>query len=196
MLDQQLRIDWPGQLNRVLRRAHPLHAEFFGGEGHLDYFWTSEQTEWATDLLFHDSASLTNLYPQLLRRGIETFQSPDVLRFLGRKRPAHGGVNGNFAGEVRTDLKRRKEGVRIKHRAGKNTVKMDNKQPTVLRVETTINDARDLKSYRRADGDPESPRKWRPLRKSVADLPRRAELSQASNDRYLGRWRRSPPKRR
>lgn len=185
LLDQQVRIDWPGQLSRVLRRAHPLHAEFFGGDGHLDYIWTSEQTEWATAILFQDAASLTNLYPQLLRRGIETFQSPDVLRFLGRKLPAHGGVNGHFAGEVRTDLKRREEGVRIKHRAGKNTVKMYNKQPTVLRVETTLNDAGDLKSYRRADGDPESPRKWRPLRKSVADLPRRAELSQASNDRYL-----------
>lgn len=185
LLDQPLRIDWPGQLHRVLRRAHPLHAEFFGGDAPLDYFWTSEQTEWATDLLFRDAATLTQLYPQWLRRGIETFPSPDVLRFRGRKLPAHGGVNGNFTGEVRSDLKRRIEGVRIQHRAGKNSVKMYNQQPTLLRVETTINDARDLKSYRRADGDPQSPRKWRPLRKSVADLPRRAELSQASNERYL-----------
>lgn len=185
LLDQQPQIDWPGQLRRVLRRVHPLHAQFFSGEAPLDYFWTSEQTEWATDLLCRDPTTLSRLYPQLLRRGIETFQSPDVLRFLGRKLPAHGGVNGNYAGEVRTDLKRREEGVRIKHRAGKNTVKMYNKQPTVLRVETTINDAHDLKSYRRADGDPDSPRKWRPLRKSVADLPRRAQLSQASNERYL-----------
>jgi len=185
LLDQQPRIDWPGQLSRVLRRAHPLHAEFFSGAAALNYFWTSEQTEWATDLLFRDPSTLTRLYPQLLRRGIETFQSPDVLRFLGRKLPAHGGVNGNYAGEVRSDLQRREEGVRIKHRAGKNTVKMYNKQPTVLRVETTINDAHELKSYRRADGDPDSPRQWRPLRKSVADLPRRAELSQAANERYL-----------
>ena len=184
LLDQQPKIAWPGQLERLLRRAHPLHAQFFRGEGRVNYYWTSEQTEWATDILFRDPAPLARLYPQLLRRGIETFQSPDVLRFLGHKLPAHGGVNGNYLGDVRTEY-RREEGVRIKHRAGKNSVKMYNKQPTVLRVETTINQAADLKSYRRADGDPASPRKWRPLRKSVADLPRRAELSQASNDRYL-----------
>jgi hypothetical protein len=28
---------WRGQLDRLLRRAHPLHAEFFGGAGTLDY---------------------------------------------------------------------------------------------------------------------------------------------------------------
>lgn len=184
LLDEQPKIDWPGQLERLLRRVHPLHSEFFCGEGRLDYYWTSEQTEWATDILFRDPAPLASLYPQLVRRGIETFQSPDVLRFLGHKLPAHGGLHGNYADDVCTKY-RREEGVRIKHRAGKNSVKIYNKQPTVLRVETTINQATDLKSYRRADGDPASPRKWRPLRKSVADLPRRAELSQASNARYL-----------
>lgn len=37
LLDQQPRIDWPGQLGRVLRRVHPLHAEFFSGAAPLDY---------------------------------------------------------------------------------------------------------------------------------------------------------------
>jgi hypothetical protein len=128
---------------------------------------------------------LAEWYPALLRRGLDTFQSPDVLRFLGHKLPAHGGVNGNYLGLVQSDLKRRHEGVRIKHRVGKNSVKMYNKQPTVLRVETTINDARDLKSFCHKEGDPAGPLQWLPLRKSVADLPRRAELSQSSNDRDL-----------
>jgi DNA-binding MarR family transcriptional regulator len=51
----------------------------------------------------------------------------------------------------------------------------------VLRVETTINNVRDLKSPRIKDGK----KVWRPMRKGVADVPRRAEVSQASNDRYL-----------
>ena len=39
--------------------------------------------------------------------------------------------------------------------------------------------------YRHSQADPEGPRQWLNLRKTVADLPRRAELSQASNQRYL-----------
>ena len=184
LLDRQPKLDWCGQLNRLLRRVHPLHTNFFQAAP-VDYYWTSEQTEWATDVLFRDPAVLSELYRTLVRRGIDTFGSSDVLRFLGHKVPAHGGVNGNYRGVVQSDLKRRVEGVRIKHRAGRNTVKMYNKQPTVLRVETTINDARDLKSYRRKQNDPQGKPAWRPLRKSVADLARRAELSQASNGRYL-----------
>jgi hypothetical protein len=184
LLDRQPKLDWCGQMNRLLRRVHSQHAEFFAASP-LEYYWTSEQTEWATDVLFRDAAVLGELYRVLVRRGIDTFGSRDVLRFLGHKLPAHGGVNGNYKGVVQSDLKQRVEGIRLKHRAGWNTVKMYNKQPTVLRVETTINDARDLKSYRRKQNDPTGKPAWRPLRKSVADLPRRAELSQASNDRYL-----------
>ena len=207
LLSQQPRINWPKELDRVLGRVHPLHAEFFGTSAlqvpssvppatnprptdarpyrPLSYRWSSDQSEWATDLLFRDARVLAELYPALLRRGMDSFQSPDVLRFLGHKLPAHGGVNGNYQGLVQSDLKRRHEGVRIKHRAGKNSVKMYNKQPNLLRVETTINDASALKSFRHKEGDPTGPLQWLPLRKSVADLPRRAELSQSSNARYL-----------
>jgi len=184
LMDQQPRQDWRGQLSRLLRRVHPLHTEFFKAAP-VDYYWTSEQTEWATDVLFRDATVLGNLFPTLVRRGIDSFQASDVLRFLGHKVPAHGGVNGNYKGVVKSDLKRRSEGIRLKHTAGRNWIKTYNKEPTVLRVETTINDARDLKSYRRKENDPKGKPAWRPLRKSVADLRRRADLSQASNARYL-----------
>ena len=185
LADQQVRIDWRGQLERLLRRVHPLHAEFFTGAGALDYYWTAEQTEWATDVVFCNAAALSGLYPTLVRRGMDTFGSPDVMRFLGHKLPAHGGVHGRYQGEVMSDLKRRAEGVRIKHRAGKNVLKMYNKEPMLLRVETTLNDGQGLKVYRRKQDDPEGKRQWLELRKTVADLPRRAELSQAANGRYL-----------
>ena len=55
----------------------------------------------------------------------------------------------------------------------------------MLRVETTINDAHDMKSYRASEADPQGPKKWRKLRKGVADRPRRAAVSQASNERCL-----------
>src|SRR5207245_186288 len=56
---------------------------------------------------------------------------------------------------------------------------------SVLRVETTINDARGMKAYRSSETDPEGPKQWRRLRKGVSDLPRRAQISQAANTRYL-----------
>lgn len=185
---KQPKIAWPGQLQRLLYRVHPLHHTFFGGDelmAPLTYYWTSEQTEWATDILFRDADALGELYRTLLRRGLEVFQSPDVMRFLGHKVPAHGGVHGRFAGEVVSDLKRRPEGVRLKHRVGRNSVKMYDKFGTVLRVETTLNDPKGLKVYRKRESDPEGGKAWQPLRKGVADLSRRADLSQKSNERYL-----------
>lgn len=90
-----------------------------------------------------------------------------------------------FIGEVVSDLVSRPEGMRVKHRVNRNSVKMYDKQGSVLRVETTINDARDLKTYRPKEGDPQGPKPYRQLRKGVADLRRRAQLCQSANKRYL-----------
>src|SRR5207245_5790098 len=121
---------------------------------------------------------------QLIRRGIETFRSEDVLRFLGRRVTAEGHVPASLKDEVTSDRKHRPEGVRIKHRAGRNTVKVDDKQGSVLRVETTLNEVQGLKSYRTTAQDPDGPRQWRPMRNSVVEMERRAELSQASHGRH------------
>ena len=75
--------------------------------------------------------------------------------------------------------------MRIKHRVGQNAIKMYDKQSSVLRVETTINDVGDFKTFRRPEGKPEADKSWQRMRKGVADLARRAETSQAANDRYL-----------
>jgi hypothetical protein len=184
LADRQPRIAWSKRLDHLLQHVHVLHRRLWKASP-LDYYWTSEQTEWATDLAFRDAKALSELYDPLIHRGIEMFQSADVLRFLGHKLPGHGGVHGKFAGEVVSDLKRRPEGMRLKHRVGRNTLKMYDKQGTVLRVETTLNDPRALKVYRHKQGERAGPRQWLPLRKSVADLTRRTELSQAANERYL-----------
>jgi hypothetical protein len=72
--------------------------------------------------------------------------------------------------------------MRIKHRVNNNSIKMYDKQGSVLRVETTINQPQDIKVFRAgADGRGH----WQRLRKGVADLHRRAQVSQAANERYL-----------
>jgi hypothetical protein len=182
LLDEQLKVEWPLVLDELVREFHPVHAQRFGWPQPRPYYWTAEETEWATDVIFDSPARLAELYPRLIHHGITTFGSRDVLRFLQQKVPAQGGTHGNFTGEVMSDLKSRPEGVRIKHSCGRNSVKMYDKQGQVLRVETTINDTRGLKAYRTsADGSLQ----WQKLRKGVADLHRRCELSQAANERYL-----------
>jgi hypothetical protein len=188
LLDTQLRTEWPTLLDGLAQTVNPLQKELFG-----DFcpgcYWSTYQSEWATDLVFADPATLRRLYPLLVRHGMTTLGSPDVLRFLGRHVPASGAVPGTIRAEVTSDVKRRAEGVRIKHRVNSNSVKAYDKAYTgeraVLRAETTLNDVSDLKVYRPKEGGPEEEREWRPMRRGIADLQRRAQVSQAANERYL-----------
>ena len=111
------------------------------------------------------------------------------MRFLGRRVSAQGRVYSHFDGEIVSDLKHRPEGIRIKHRVKENTIKMYNKQGSVLRVETTINNPKEFKVFRPASkGGTLKTRKkheWRTMRKGVVDIKRRAEVSGAANARYL-----------
>jgi hypothetical protein len=183
-LDRQLATDWPKVLDRIARQVNPAHAEIFD-PWPLAYYWSTHQSEWATDVMFRDTKVLAALYPRLVRHGITTFSSPDVMRFLGRKVPDNGTFHGRFTSQVISDLKVRPEGVRIKHRVNGNSVKMYDKQGTVLRVETTINEPKDFKVYRPAEGGRADDLAWRTMRRGVADLHRRAKVSQAANERYL-----------
>jgi hypothetical protein len=101
-----------------------------------------------------------------------------VMRFLGKQ------LTGRFQGEVLSDLRRRADGVRIKHWVNENSIKLYNCL-NVLRPETTIHDAEDLRVYRAPESQPNGRLAWYPLRRGVADLYRRAELSRAANERYL-----------
>jgi hypothetical protein len=183
-MDVQLHTNWPVLLDRLVPLFNPAEAEIFGDRP-VPYYWSVEESEWATDLLFRSRGELAALYPRLLRHGIEHLGSREVMRFLGHSLPAHGHVNRSFKGEAVTDLRERVEGLRIKHRLKRNWIKMYDKEGRVLRVETVINDPRDWKVYRPRESDPARAKAWQPLRKGVADLYRRAKVSQAANQRYL-----------
>lgn len=179
LFDRQLQTDWNGLLNRLLRQWHPAHRLLFPEP--LDYYWSAEETEWATDVMFRSPEALGRVYPSLLRHAATTFGSGDVLRFLGRSPQ----VRQYGASEILTTLKTRPEGTRVKHAVNRNSLKMYDKQQQVLRVETTINDPRDMKAYRAKEGDRSGKKSWQRLRKGVSDLHRRTEISQQSNERYL-----------
>jgi len=188
LMDEQLRVHWPSLLTEIARTLNPLHEELFG-EFCADYYWSTYQSEWATDIVFNDPDMLRRLYPMLLRHGMGALGSLDVMRFLGRKPGLNGCLPPAFLGEVTSDIKGRPEGVRIKHRVNSNSVKAYDKAYTkesaVLRVETTMNNEADFKVYRPKEGDSGGVLEWRSLRKGIADLYRRAEVCQAANGRYL-----------
>lgn len=190
LMDKQLQLDWPEQLDRILRQNHPLAREICQPLG-LEYYWTTQESEYATDVMFNSPRTLSRIYPILVRHSITSFSSGDVMRFLGHRVCASGEVRGEFKGELVSDFKKRPEGIRVKHSLKANSIKMYDKQGSILRVETTLNDPSDFRVYRQAQGRPGRPAKdegkksWLPLRRGVADLKRRAEISRAANERYL-----------
>ena len=184
LFDQQLRTDWPVLLDGLMRQANPRHDAMFGSWP-VPYYWSVDQSEWASDVMFRSPDDLAALMPRFVHHSLEVCKCVDVLRFLGARRLAERGKIGHFTGEVVTDFKHRPEGVRVVHRVNHNALKFYDKQGTVLRVETTINDPRDLKVFRTKEGDDQGTPKWLPMRNGVADLHRRTQISQKSNERCL-----------
>jgi hypothetical protein len=185
LLDEQQQTDWSTTLSGLLRTYHPEFAQLQADLQLRDYYWTAEQTEFATDVAFRSAAELKPLYRRLLRHATENLSSPDVLRFLQQKLTKTGAIHPRFQGEVVSDTKTRQEGTRVKHRLGGNSLKMYDKFGVVLRIETTIHAAEGLKVYRPKESDPDKKLAWQPLRRSVADLYRRCELSRKANEAYL-----------
>lgn len=181
LMNAQLKTPWARTLDRLLDTIHPSRKTMFGGD-QLDYYWSADETEWATDVMFQSPKELAAVYPQLVRHAITTFDCGEVLRFLG-KQPW---IQKVTQAEIVSHLGTREEGVRVKHAHDRNSVKMYDKQGSVLRVETTLNHTRAMKVFRQREHDPaEAPLSWQKLRKGVADLHRRCELSQKCNERYL-----------
>jgi hypothetical protein len=190
LADGLLRQKWQQRLGRWARQVNPLLADMLrwpDGEA-FQYYWVTDQAEYATDVLFRSRQDLADLYPALLEHATLAFGSEDVLRFLGRKPSPH------FQGEVQTERKLlpipkergRVEGVRVKHVMKTNRLKMYDKAGVVLRIETVINDPTEFR-VRRWQQEKHGGRRlaWLPLRKGVAWLWRYAEVGLAANRRYL-----------
>lgn len=176
LADRFVTRNWPRLLSALARRVNPLMKDLLRD---LDYYWVIDQAEYATDVMFRDGAALQGLYPEWLKHAIECFSAEEVMTFLGRK------LHPAFAGEIVTDYTRRRPGARIRHRAGRNGIKMYDKHGCVLRIETVINQPSGFKCRRRGRRRGKTVTDWFPLRKGVADLYRYAQIGQAANHRYL-----------
>jgi hypothetical protein len=175
LLDEQVHTRWDRLLDPLVEHYHPTHR-LLHAILPVDYYWTLAQSEHATDVLFRDRACLEAIYPSLVHHSVMSFGAEQVLRFLGRTHPGDS--------EVQSDRRRREPGVRIKHWVNLNSIKLYDKGP-VLRSEVTINEPSDFKVYRASERDRCGPKSWRDLRRSVADMPRRAQVSRAASERHL-----------
>jgi hypothetical protein len=177
---------WLGVLNAFARRINPwlpVISSRFAGQG---YYWVIDECEIATDIMWRDRGRLQTILLDLFEHAIRAFSAEDVMRFLGRK------LTGAFRGEVvssrkavSTDIRRRPEGVRIKHRVKANWIKMYDKW-SVLRIETVINYPGEFKVLRVMETPRgRKKRRWMPMRKGVANLWRYVQVGKQSNERYL-----------
>jgi hypothetical protein len=179
LANQQLQTPWAKELDALQQQVHPLHPHHLGRMP-LPYNWTVYQSEWATDIAFHDQAELSAWFDRWLRQGFLSYDSVDVLRYLGRS----GRIRKDGSSQVQTTVREVHEGKRIKHEADRNAVKLYT-HLNVLRPETTINCPEKIMVLRPPANDPEAPAGMRPLRRSVEDMDRRVAVSQAANERYL-----------
>jgi hypothetical protein len=176
LLDRQVGQSWPKILDPLIQRYHPTLRELQRVMA-LAYYWTVTESEYATDVMFRDRTALQRIYPALVHHSIMSFGTGQVLRFFGRKQ-------AGSAVEVKTTRRQREEGVCVKHWLNRNAQKAYDKG-SILRCEGTMNEPADFRVWRKAEGRGQATKAWRQLRRTVADMPRRAEVMRAWGDRQL-----------
>ncbi len=117
--------------------------------------------------------------PDLIRHASLNMSSADVMCFLGRK------LHPSLKAEVVTDTRYRHDTWRVKHRLGRNWIKVYDKV-SVLQIETTINNPRKFQILRLiTDEQGRRERRWCPMNKGVANFWRYFQVGMAANRRYL-----------
>ncbi|MBL7154166.1 MAG: hypothetical protein ISS79_10640 [Phycisphaerae bacterium] len=84
LMDKQLESDWPAMLNRMALEASPVLSDVIVPYK-PEYYWSADETEWATDIMFNSTGDLDDLYSALVFHAMQTSDSSAVMRFLGRR---------------------------------------------------------------------------------------------------------------
>jgi hypothetical protein len=66
LFDEQLQANWPSLLGQVAQALNPAHEEIFA-RAPCRYYWSVQDSEWASDVMFTARAALEEVYPQLIR---------------------------------------------------------------------------------------------------------------------------------
>ena len=150
------------------------------------YYWCLAECEYSTDIIHDSRESIDEYFKSLIENAFYTFKCDDVMSFFGRKLKDTG---FQFQGEITSDLRKRNQGFRLKHKMKSNQIKMYDKGYSI-RIETTINDPYEFKILKDVEKVVEhkelvTEKKWVPMGKSIANLYRYAEVCKAINMRYI-----------
>jgi hypothetical protein len=189
LMNRQLQTGRVDLLAGFVRQLNPIHEEIFA-QYPSPYYWTCSQSEGAADLVFHRGDELKRWMPTRIAHGMPSFHSRDVLRFFGKPTTKAGQIPRNFHGELQTGCEEYEEGERIKFWRDGHSTKAYSKlllaDAGVSRAaETTVNKVGVFRTDRPQEGGPDEDRQWRKMRKGIAALHRRAELSQQTNNRLI-----------
>lgn len=150
------------------------------------YYWCLAECEYSTDIIHDSRESIEEYFKTLVENAFYTFKCNDVMSFFGRKLQDTG---FQFKGEITSDLRKRNQGFRLKHKMKSNQIKMYDKGYSI-RIETTINDPHEFKILKDVEKiinhkEIVIEKKWLPMGKSIANLYRYAEVCKAINMRYI-----------
>jgi hypothetical protein len=164
-----------GKWDEFANRFCPIFRHFG-----VQYHWSLDQCEYATDVVFRRQADLGAIYGNLTRTAIHTVKPDNIATFLGKK------LHGNYQDEMGNRYYIRIQGTRIKHTMGPVSIKRYDKFGLILRIETTVNDVSFFKHYRQVEhrnGSKEM--KYADMLKTIYSLPALRQLLVAANRRYL-----------
>jgi hypothetical protein len=169
----------PDQLHRALDRYAAQCCPVSDAFGQC-YHWSLMQVEYATDLAFRSTTTLSPLYEQLIRETVLSVKAEQIATFLGRQ------ITPLLAQEIGSQFSTRIEGTCVKHRFGKCSIKMYDKGGIVLRIETTTNDVSFFKHHRKVEHRNGPPtRGIAPVKKTIYSLIDLREILLGCNRRYL-----------
>ena len=126
----------------------------------------------------------------LVPHGMLSFSSSDVLRYFWKRVNRTGALPASFNGDQQINLPEYRDGKRVKDgwegNSSKSYDKLSSAKGNVLRAaQTTMNRVNGLREYQPKEGGPKQDLQWRPWRKGIAGLHRRAEISQKVNARVI-----------
>lgn len=183
LLDCQLDTRWKRMLDGFLPNAFPAQRTILGP--HLSYYWTLWESEWATDFIFRSPQDIAPIADSLLRHAFMTGTGERVLRYLDRPLKIDGTPRADMNHEVTSRLLDFHDGLRVRHWVDTNSVKGYN-ELNVFRAEMTMNQPGMFRVHRHTQGQEQRlPKRLLPLRKGVADIVLRTQVSQEINKRFL-----------
>ena len=167
-------LKWEKILHVFANKVNPLLKTFLKG---MEYYWVTDQAEYATDVMVGNQTWLSELYKKWQKHSAVCFQAEDIMGFMGRK------LHGSFNSTIITDLKKRPSVTRVKHTMRGNWIKMYNKNGIVLRIETVINRPGEFRLFRIGHG--KKPGYYAPIRKGVTNMKHYANIGLRANRSYL-----------